>query len=297
MLVAALVAFALPAAAAVIYASLRPLWAGPGHAPAGGLERTYRGIALRTVLFVLALQVLIVLSLLGADWLRPVAPRTVVVLFGLFLAAIGDALPRTRPNLLFGIRTARTLDDRQLWMRLHRTAGYIAVAAGAAIAIAGVLFSKEVIAWVVSTSALGGSAMLAIVYAASLPVVTTTPDVRARRRREMTWWAVRLLLAAAFFYVGFAKFPGEPRRMWVRLFDTIGFGQWFRIFTGFVEIAGALLLVVPRSVVPGAALLCAAMIGALAVHVFVIGVGPATLAVAILLALLIGVVLASRTRT
>jgi hypothetical protein len=36
---------------------------------------------------------------------RPWAPRAVVVLFGLFLAAIGDGLPRTRPNQLFGIRT------------------------------------------------------------------------------------------------------------------------------------------------------------------------------------------------
>src|SRR4051812_10728868 len=123
MLVAALVAFTLPAAAVVIYASLRPLWSGPGEGLAGELEGTYRAIARRTVLFVLALQVLIVLSLLGSDWLRPIAPRAVIVLLGLFLVAIGDALPRTRPNLLFGIRPARTLDDRQLWIRLHRAAG------------------------------------------------------------------------------------------------------------------------------------------------------------------------------
>jgi hypothetical protein len=168
MLVAALVMFTLPAAAAMIYASLRPLWAGSGQGDDGGLERTYRSIAIRAVVFVLALQALIFLNMTGIDWLRPIAPRAVVVLFGLFVMAIGDALPRTRPNQFFGIRTSRTLEDRQLWMRLHRVAGYLAVAAGAATAIAGALFPKDVIAWVVSTSALGGTATLLAVYIRSL---------------------------------------------------------------------------------------------------------------------------------
>jgi len=292
MLVAVLVAFTLPAAAAVIYLSLRPLWAGHGIA-VGGLERTYRGIALRAVLFVLALQGLIVLNVLGAGWLRPIAPRAVVVLFGLFLATIGNALPRTRPNLLFGIRTGRTLDDRQLWIRLHRTAGYVTVAAGTVIAAAGALFSKDVIAWVVSASALGGGAILAGVYISSLPA-ESTPEARARRRRNIAVWSLRVMLAVAFFYFGVAKFFGGSRRMWIHLFDTIGFGQWFRIFTGFVEAGGALLLLVPRGVLPGVAVLCAAMLGALLTHVFILGIGPATITVVILLALLVGVAMASR---
>ncbi len=295
MLVAALVAFTLPAAAAVIYAALRPLWAGPGHAAGCEPARTYRGIALRAVLFVLAMQVLIVLNLSGAEWLRRAAPRLVVVLFGVFLAAVGNALPRTRPNLLFGIRTARTIDDRQLWIRLHRAAGYLAVAAGVAIAIAGSLLSKAVIAWIVSVSALGGASLLAAIYAAHVRGDTLASQRRAWPGRDLAVWALRVLLAVVFLYVGFEKFPGDPRRMWVRLFDTIGFGQGFRIFTGAVEIAGALLLLVPGGVLPGAALLCAAMIGALAVHVFVTGVGSVTVVVVILLFLLMGIALASRT--
>src|SRR5258706_8358 len=107
MIVTALVMFTLPAAAAVIYASLRPLWAGSAQSDRGGLEHTYRSIAIRAVVFVLALQALIVLDMNSADWLRPIAPRAVVVLFGLFVIAIGDALPRTRPNHFFGIRTVR----------------------------------------------------------------------------------------------------------------------------------------------------------------------------------------------
>lgn len=294
MLIAALVGLTLPAAAVVIYASLRPLWAGPVGADNGALGRTYRAIAIRAVLFVLALQALIVLNMTGADWVRPIAPRAVVVLFGLFLVAIGDALPRTRPNLLFGIRTARTLEDRQLWMRLHRIAGYLAVAAGIATATSAVFFSKDVIAWVVSTCALGGGATVASVYIASLPPIEMTPAARAERRRQIAVWTLRVLLSVAFFYFGISKFAGGSRRMWIRLFDTIGFGQWFRIFTGFVEAGGGLLLLTPRGVLPGVVLLGAAMSGALLVHVFILGLSTATIAVATLLALLIGVALVSR---
>src|SRR5205814_3228223 len=118
-----------------------------------------------------------------------------------------------------------TLEDRQLWMRLHRTAGYLAVTAGVATAIAGVFFSKHIVAWVVSTAALGGIAMLAAVYIASLPAVEATAEARAWRRRQIALWTLRVALALVFFYAGIAKFPGGPRRMWVRLFDTIGFGQ------------------------------------------------------------------------
>lgn len=295
MLVTAFVMFTLPAAAAMIYASLRPLWAGSADTDHAGLERTYRSIAIRAVIFVLALQALIVLNLSRLDWLRPIAPRAVVVLFGLFIIAIGDALPRTRPNHFFGIRTARTLEDRQLWIRLHRVAGYLAVAAGAAIAIAGVFFAKDVVGWVVSTSALGGIGALAVVYVASLPAVDATAEARAARRRQIALWAVRVLLAALFFYLGVSKFPGSPLRMWVRLFANIGLGQWFRIFTGFVEAGGAILLLVPRGVVPAVVVLGCAMVGALLVHIFIIGVGFATVVVSVLLAILIGVGLASRT--
>jgi uncharacterized membrane protein len=294
MLIAALVGLTLPAAAVVIYTSLRPLWAASPASGDGALGRTYRTIAIRAVLFVLALQALIVLNMTGVGWVRPIAPRAVVVLFGLFLITIGDALPRTRPNLLFGIRTARTLADRRLWMRLHRIAGYLAVAAGIAIAVSAVLFSKDGIAWVVSCSALGAAATVAIVYVASLPAVDTTAANRIDLRRQIAVWLLRVLVALAFFYFGVSKFAGGSRRMWIHLFETIGFGQWFRIFTGFVEAAGALLLLTPRGVLPGVALLGAAMIGALLVHIFVLGVSTATIAVAMLLAILIAIALASR---
>jgi hypothetical protein len=32
----------------------------------------------------------------------------------------------------------------------------------------------------------------------------------------------------------------------VRRFDQIGLGQWFRVFTGALQVGGALLLLIPR---------------------------------------------------
>jgi uncharacterized membrane protein len=235
MLVSVFVALTLPTAAAVIYLSLRPLWTAGGDVRGEALPRTYRGIAIRTVMFVLALQTLILLNILGGDWLRPVAPRAVVVLFGVFLVAIGDALPRTRPNLFFGIRTARTLEDRQFWMRLHRVAGYLLVASGAAMAIAACVFAKNGIARVAATAALVSAGTLATVYVTGLRARQDISTEAVWRWREVALWTLRVLLAIAFFYFGITKFPGSG--MWVRMFERIGLGQWFRIFTGFVEMA------------------------------------------------------------
>ena len=54
------------------------------------------------------------------------------------MIAIGNLLPRTRPNRSLGIRTSRTLSDRSVWMRTHRMAGYMVVTLGVAILLGAV---------------------------------------------------------------------------------------------------------------------------------------------------------------
>ena len=71
------------------------------------------------------------------------------------------------------------------------------------------------------------------------------------------------------------------------MFDQIGFGQWFRYFTGVVEVVGALLLLVPATRLLGVFLLACTMCGALLVHLLVTGVGRPTIAVMALLGILI----------
>lgn len=103
--------------------------------------------------------------------------------------------------------------------------------------------------------------------------------------RKAGEWALRVLLALVFVVAGVDKFVGP---MWVRVFNDIGFGQWFRYFTGVVEVLGALLLLVRPATMIAIPMLMCTMLGALLVHVTVVGVGFPTIAVGILLALLGG---------
>ncbi len=71
--------------------------------------------------------------------------------------------------------------------------------------------------------------------------------------------------------------PSKCRRgvpMMVAIFDQIGAGQWFRIFTGVVEIAGAIAILLPVTVAFGAVLLAVTMIGAVFTHLVLIGGNP-----------------------
>lgn len=79
--------------------------------------------------------------------------------------------------------------------------------------------------------------------------------------------AIRLCVAFAFVVTGLDKFVAAA---WAGLFAAIGLGQWFRYFTGVVEIAGGLLFLIPAATPVGAAMLVATMIGAMAVHVVVL---------------------------
>ena len=72
-----------------------------------------------------------------------------------------------------------------------------------------------------------------------------------------------------FAVTGLEKLTGASATYWARTFDTIGLGQWFRYFTGVVEIVGGLLFLLPPATVVGAGLLAATMLGAMTVHVFV----------------------------
>src|SRR2546428_9396857 len=79
---------------------------------------------------------------------------------------------------------------------------------------------------------------------------------------------VQGLLAAACLAAGGAKLAGVP--MMVQIFDQIGMGQWFRVVTGLVEVAGAVALLVPSLAALGAAWLGATMFFAVLTHLFIL---------------------------
>lgn len=94
-------------------------------------------------------------------------------------------------------------------------------------------------------------------------------------------WGPRIGVAALFFFVGWSKF--STHGTWVRLFATIGVGQWFRIFTGVLQVGGAVLVLVPPTAWIGAALLSCTMAGAVFVQVAVLHTGLLAIAPAILM--------------
>ena len=84
-------------------------------------------------------------------------------------------------------------------------------------------------------------------------------------------WALRAGIALAFVIFGLEKFPSSPESMWPEMFRQIGVGQWFRYFTGAVEVLGGVLVLVPRTVSWGLAVLCCTMAGAALLWIFVLG--------------------------
>jgi putative oxidoreductase len=56
----------------------------------------------------------------------------------------------------------------------------------------------------------------------------------------------------------------------VQLFDAIGIGQWFRIFTGICELLTAILLLFPATIGIGALLGFGVMVGATIANIFIL---------------------------
>ena len=99
----------------------------------------------------------------------------------------------------------------------------------------------------------------------------STHDQHSSRAKHATLWALQILTAATFLMAGFGALSGQPRM--VETFDKIGIGQWFRYLTGGIEVVSAILLLIPRLVPVGAALVVCTMTGAVLTHLTLIG-GP-----------------------
>jgi putative oxidoreductase len=112
------------------------------------------------------------------------------------------------------------------------------------------------------------------------------PAAKSGRALNVTLWAIQILLAALFVFGGASKLIAGPEV--VAAFDKIGFGQWFRVLTGSLEVLGGIGIVLPRfSGVAALELLCV-MVGAVLTHVLVlppVGMAavPGTLAIVLAL--------------
>jgi uncharacterized membrane protein len=108
-------------------------------------------------------------------------------------------------------------------------------------------------------------------------------------RREpidvFTTWLPRIAVALAFFFIGKDKFAAHS--MWIRIFDQIGFGQWFRYVTGALQMGGAVLVMIPRTFRVGILMIACTLLGAVLAWLFLLhapgnAVIPGLLLVAVL---------------
>jgi uncharacterized membrane protein len=134
---APLVAFLLPTFALLTDNLLRGLCLRHpvAGARAADVLAVYDAIMLRLTIFIMGVHAAVLVAVLGLVAGRAWAAQLVPVMLGLMLIGIGNLLPRTLPNLAIGIRTSRTLADRALWRRVHRTVGYLVVASGTVIVV------------------------------------------------------------------------------------------------------------------------------------------------------------------
>ena len=102
---------------------------------------------------------------------------------------------------------------------------------------------------------------------------TTVESSQRSRTITGVLWVLQIASAAMFLFAGGLKLAGVP--LMVQEFGVIGLGQWFRYFTGTIEVVSAVLLLIPSVAAYGAAALAVTMVGAITTHLFIIGGSPA----------------------
>jgi putative oxidoreductase len=99
-------------------------------------------------------------------------------------------------------------------------------------------------------------------HAASQPAASQPS--RLSLPQAIPGWILSLLLALIFLSVGSMKLMSRPAM--VQEFAQVGLGQWFRYFTGLLEMAGAICILVPALSRWGVVVLAAVMSGAVVAH-------------------------------
>lgn len=154
----------LPIAATTIHVVMRRLRARGGTTTDVSSEAALDSIVLAVIGFLTGMHLLLLAVLLQVESVMPWASRGVILLLGVAIVVVGNLLPRTRPNVAFGVRTLRTLEDRELWMLTHRVTGYIAVGIGALTILSGMFLSGTRVAGLPGTAGTFGGLVLMAYY-------------------------------------------------------------------------------------------------------------------------------------
>ena len=115
-------------------------------------------------------------------------------------------------------------------------------------------------------------------------ITTNALPAASGKGRLITLWTLSGLVALAFIGAGGAKLTGGAAM--VEAFDKVGLGPWFRYFmyfTGVLEVAAGIGLLISRYAFYAAILLAIVMVGAIIAHVTVLGGSPAAAVVLLVL--------------
>lgn len=161
----ALIAFLLPTTAAVLLWLFRAieLQRPPSVRKPGDCAATER-IVWRFVVFIGALHGLVIVRLSDVSWIQPWVPLLAFFLPGALLVSVGNLLPTTRPNVLVGIRTPRSLRSRHFWMEINRVGGYAAVGLGLVVMAAAIALRYPLAGQVMSVAALAAIGIVVAQY-------------------------------------------------------------------------------------------------------------------------------------
>ena len=103
----------------------------------------------------------------------------------------------------------------------------------------------------------------------------------ARIIRSVIGWILAILLAFAFTLAGGIKLLSNPAM--VQEFVQIGLGQWLRELTGFLEVTGAIGLLIPKVRFGAALQIATVMLGATFTNIFILHLPPLARVTAILM--------------
>ena len=104
-------------------------------------------------------------------------------------------------------------------------------------------------------------------------ITTSVLPTAPVRSRLIALWILSGFAALLFIGAGGAKLAGAAAM--VDLFAKVGLGQWLRYFTGLLEVAAGIGLLISRYAFYAAVVLAIVIAGAFITHVTVLGNSPA----------------------
>ncbi|OJX51690.1 SdpI family protein [Devosia sp. 66-22] len=73
--------------------------------------------------------------------------QVIAVGFGLLLLVLGNAMPKSRPNMFAGIRMPSTLHSEANWAATHRLGGWLTIVGGIVLLVAAFVAPMQVLVW------------------------------------------------------------------------------------------------------------------------------------------------------